>query len=113
MRSSVVLLEVIISLVLFSLLAFGTMEFLFSMRKGTYDTSFSLTNLLKLESTKMFLTHNNDLSKLQYTNGSLFYSGDLLLDKVSSFQRIDTIVFSAIDICIQDDRICQHWKIKR
>lgn len=111
-KKSFVLLEVIISLVLFSVLVLGTVEFIFSIRKTTEHTTKALGNILKLEATRLFLTHNTDLSKLNFIQDRLYYKSDLLLDKVSKYQLQMIPNIATINICLDNNSVCQVWKIR-
>lgn len=111
-HSGFVLLEVIFSIVLFSLIALGTIEFLFSLRESNTQATKIVTNSIKLEATRLFLSHNNELSQLVFSNNALYFSGDLLLDKVSSYELQIVDKIAIIDICIDKNSICQLWKIK-
>lgn len=111
-KDGFILLEVIISIVLFSVIALGTLEFIFSLRQSNIETTNTLTNSLKLESTRLFLVHNNDLSHLTLSEKRLYFKGDLLLDQVSSYQLNILGDIATIDICIKQNSICQTWKIR-
>jgi len=70
----------------------------------------TFTNL-KLEATRLFLVKNG-VSNISYENDSLYFKGNLLLDKVSSYKIVNSGVIATIDICIDDNRVCQQWKIR-
>jgi type II secretory pathway component PulJ len=112
MSKGVVLLEVIISLVLFSFLAIGTVKLMFSFSKTTQYNTNTLSTLLKLESTQLFIQNNQNTHKLSVNNEILYYESNLLLDKVSQFSISKTGTLVTIDICIDQDSICQKWKIR-
>lgn len=111
-KNGFVLLEVIFSIVLFSLIALGTIEFLFSLRESNIETTKIVTNSIKLEATRLFLSHNNNFSQLVFANNSLYFNADILLDKVSSYELQIVGEIATIDICINQNSICQTWKIK-
>ncbi len=107
-----VLLEVIASIVLFSILALGTVEFIFSMRQKNIQTTDMIVQTLKLESTRLFLIHQKQLSLLSFSDNSLYFNGDLLLSDVSNYDIQIAGNIATIEICIEGDTICQTWKIR-
>lgn len=107
-----VLLEVIVSIVLFSIISLGTLEFIFSLRQSSVETTDHILETLKLESTRLFLSHNKEFSLLTFSDNRLSYNGDLLLDEISSYQLQIVSNIATIDICIKKDTICQIWKIR-
>lgn len=111
MRKSVVLVEVIFSIVLFSIIIIGSMKMIFTLYEKNNTKTFQTYNNIKLESTRLFLIKNNEFSKLKIEDESLYYDENLLLDNVSTF-KIDTDgSLNTINICIYQNKICQVWKI--
>ena len=107
-----VLLEVIVSIVLFSILSLGTIEFIFSLRQKNIQTTDMIVQTLKLESTRLFLIHQKQLDLLILSDNSLYFNGDLLLNKVSKYGIQMTGHIATIEICTLHDTICQTWKIR-
>ncbi len=66
---------------------------------------------LKLEATRLFLINSNDISKLQFHDENLYFEEYLLLKNISTYQISITPNITTINICIDDDTICQEWKI--
>ncbi len=85
---------------------------LLALYDKNYQTTFQSQNSIKLEATRLFLVKNNDMSKLVFNSSSLYFKNDLLLDEVSSFSINTVVNLTNIDICIEQDKICQTWKIK-
>ena len=108
-----VLLEVLISLILFSIIAIVSSKMVLSLvSKNTNDT-FILENNLVLETTRLFISKQNDLTKLEYKDTNLYFQSNLLLENISRYKISSTSTILTIDICIYDDAICQIWKIKK
>ena len=111
MRKSVVLVEVIFSIVLFSIIIIGSMKMIFSIYEKNNTKTFQIHNNIKLEATRLFLIKNNNLIKLKIEDENLYYDENLLLDNISTFNITTNNLLSIIDICIYEDEICQVWKI--
>jgi len=111
MRKSVVLVEVIFSIVLFSIIIIGSMKMIFSLYEKNNIKTFQTHNNIKLEATRLFLIINNNLSLLKLEDENLFYDESLLLNNISTFKISTSGSLSVIDICIYEDKICQVWKI--
>ena len=112
MKKSIVLLELIISLVLFSIIAIVSSKMVYSLVEKNYNDTFIVQNNLILETTRLFLSKNSDLSKIKQTDSNLYFDDNLLLENVSAFEisKIDDI--TTINICIFENKICQKWKMK-
>ena len=112
MKRSIALLEVIISLILFSIIAIVSSKMVYSLIEKNSTDTFIVQNNLILETTRLFLTKQNDFSKLTKSDTSLYYDSNLLLENVSQYDlsKVNDIV--TINICIYDGQICQVWKIK-
>lgn len=112
MKRSIVLLEVIISLILFSIIAIVSSKMVFSLvHKNSTDT-FIVENNLILETTRLFLSKNNEFVKLKKTDTNLYFDNNLLLENISKYEISKVGDISTINICIYDNSICQVWKIK-
>lgn len=84
----------------------------FTLYKSNISKSAQIVKNLSLESTRLFLTKNNDFSKLVYSDGNLHYDSNLLLDAISKYKLALDDKIATIDICIRANTICQVWKIK-
>lgn len=111
MKKGIVLLELIFAIALFSIISLYSLNIILELYKKNESSSFQSVNLLKLESTRLFLINNNDFSKLVLNKNTLNYKGDLLLDNVSEFELDINGDIVSIDICIYENRVCQKWKI--
>ena len=106
-----VLLELIFSIVLFSIIGLMVTDISFNLyRKNSTKVYQTFTNL-KLETTRLFLIKNG-LGNIQHHDNSLYFGTDLLLDNISSYQVLTNGEVTTIDICIDKNRICQEWKIR-
>ncbi len=117
MKKSLILFELLVSVVLFSIIFLTTTTILFEVNKKN-KTDFT-TNLTKieLESTKLFLTKtlqsDADLNQINYKQNQLFFDKYLLQDKVTAFTIKQNNNIYTIDICINlYNNICQTWIIK-
>ena len=112
MKKSIVLLEVIISLLLFSIIAIVSSKMLFTLISKNNNDTFIVENNLILETTRLFLTKKNDLTQLALNDSKLYFNNSLLLENISkyNFSKKEDIV--TIDICINKNMICQVWKLK-
>ena len=112
MKRSIVLVEVIFSIVLFSIIASYSMNILLSLNEKQSLTTFQTHNNIKLETTRLFLIKNNYFENIKYDNSILYFKGHILLDNISSYNIIILDKIATIDICIYENKICQKWKIK-
>jgi len=112
LKRSIVLLEVIVSLLLFSIIAIGSSKLIYTLIEQNKEKHFVLENNLKLETTRLFLSKQYDLTKVNYQNNKLYFNNNLLLDHISKYDTIINQDMISIDICLYSDRICQKWKIK-
>jgi hypothetical protein len=111
LKHSIVLLELIVSIVLFSIIALITTDISFNLyRKNTTKVYQTFSNL-KLETTRLFLVKNG-VSNISYSDDSLYFGNDLLLDNISLYETTTNGFITTIDICIDKNSICQQWKIK-
>jgi len=112
MKNSLLLLEVIFSIVLFSIIILSSMNItinLFKTNKSTIQTTFQ--NLL-FETTRLYLSKNNDFALIDYKNNSLYYDNNLLLNDISLFNISHINKIINIELCISNNSNCQNWKIK-
>lgn len=106
-----VLLELIFSIVLFSIIGLMVTDISFNLyRKNSTKVYQTFTNL-KLETTRLFLVKNG-LENIQYQDNSLYFGTNILLDNISSYQVLTNATLTTIDICIDKNSICQQWKIR-
>jgi hypothetical protein len=112
LKKSIVLFELLVSIVVISIITISTMTFSFNLYKQN-DKNLQL-NILKidLESTKIFLEENN-FSDIKYENNRLFYNTNILLDGVTKFEKIYQNNIYTINICLKNKYlVCKEWKIK-
>ena len=112
MKRSIVLVEVIFSIVLFSIVIVYSMNILITLYKTNNSKVFQTSNNIKLETTRLFLIKNNDFSLVQYNDGILKFDDNLLLNNISSYNIDINNNLATIDICVFENKICQVWKIK-
>ena len=112
MKRSIVLVEVIFSIVLFSIVIVYSMNILITLYKTNNSKVFQTSNNIKLETTRLFLIKNNDFSLVEYSDGILKFDNNLLLNNISSYNIDINNSLATIDICIFENKICQVWKIK-
>jgi len=106
-----VLLELIFSIVLFSILAFITTDISYNLYKKNSVRVYQTFTNLKLETTRLFLVRNG-FTNVQYNDDSLYFGADLLLDNISLYQYSKSGAIATVDICIDENTICQQWKIE-
>ncbi|MEA3315752.1 MAG: hypothetical protein U9Q30_07860 [Campylobacterota bacterium] len=82
---------------------------LFKNHKISTKTTYE--NLL-LETTRLYLSKNNNLILIEYKNTVLYYDNNILLKNVSLFNISSLNNILDIDICISNNSNCQNWKIK-
>jgi hypothetical protein len=111
LKNSIVLLELIFSIVLFSIVALITTDISYNLyRKNSTKVYETFTNL-KLETTRLFLVKHG-LSDIKYRADSLYFGTDLLLDNISSYESSLSGTIATIAICIDENSVCQQWKIR-
>jgi hypothetical protein len=107
-----VLLELIFSIVLFSILGLITTNISFNLYKKNSTKTYQTFTNLKLETTRLFLIKNG-VQNISYSSGSLYFGTNLLLSNISSYSMVSNgTVVNTIDICIDENSVCQQWKIK-
>lgn len=110
-KQGIILLETILSIALFFIIVSVSTKFLTELQKKSHSVFVNTTVLLQLEATKQFLSNNKNLNRLVFNEQKLFYNGDLLLEKVTSFQLSKSENINSIEICIYDN-VCSQWKIR-
>lgn len=111
-KQSFILFETILSMALFFIIFASASSLIFKLQEKSKLTNYQSIALLKLESTKQFLTNNKNLNTLLYSDSSLYYNGNLLLDNVSKYTFDITNKIATINICIDKNKVCTKWKIK-
>ena len=109
-KTSFVLIEVIFSVVLFSIIFTYTLNSTISIQKQNQQSYKTNISILKLEATKLFLEKNKNFTKLQFVANKLFYDTYLLLDHVKSYHLSKENSSIVIDICLE--KISQKWYFK-
>jgi len=112
MKSSMVLLELIVSLLLFSIVAITSSKMIFSLIKENKNSTFAVQNNLVLETTRLFFTKHNDFTKYKIIDTKLYFEGTLLLENISKFETSELNSIKTINICLYEDTLCQIWKIR-
>ncbi|MEA3354410.1 MAG: hypothetical protein U9Q33_11395 [Campylobacterota bacterium] len=110
-RTSMVLVEVILSVVLFSIVLLYSLNVTLTVyEKNNKELNYATTKL-KLETARLFLLKHKDLSKLLFVDNILFYDNNILIDNVISFNiQEESNNIKSIDITVDD--LTQNWKIK-
>ncbi|MGB5867832.1 MAG: hypothetical protein WBG69_08200 [Arcobacteraceae bacterium] len=112
MKRSIVLLELIVSLLLFSLIAIGSSKMIFTLVHKNKENTFIVENNLILETTRLFITKQKYFSNIVLRGTELYFQNNLLLENISKYEIIQNSNFYIIDICIHKDTICQTWKMR-
>lgn len=107
-----VLLELLVSLLLFAFLAIGSSKILLTLIDNNNQETNILENNLILETTRLFIQKHNDFSLYSKIDDSLYFQGNLLLNNISSYEQSSSSNIQTINICINNDEVCQTWKIK-
>ncbi len=115
MKKSIVLFELLISIVLVSIISIYTLNFSFNIFEQNSKNHHLNIAKIDLESTKLFLQNKKDsneniISQLQYTNEELLYNNQLLLKYVTKFEISSSGDLIKIDICLKEKfEICKSW----
>jgi len=115
MKKSLILLELIVSILILSIVAIYALKFTNSL----YHQNMKNLNLnfakLDLESTQVYLEQNGlDNIIFHSSTRKLYANNQLLLEDVSTFNLTSTNTLHSIDICINKNyEICQKWIIKK
>jgi len=112
LKRSIVLLELIVSLLLFSIVAVGSSTMIFTLVKSNNKNSVIVQNNLLLETTRLFLSKQKDFSKIHFVGTNLYFDNNLLLENISTYEQIQSNTLRRIYICLYDDSICQTWKMQ-
>ena len=107
MKRAVVILEVIVSIVLFSVIAIISSKMIFVLVQKNYTENSHLEKNIILETTRLFLIKNNNFAKIRFNETELFYDNNLLLSDISKYEKSSLNDIVTIDICI-DNNICQY-----
>jgi hypothetical protein len=117
MKKSLLLIELIFSIVILSIIFLTTNSLITDIYKKN-KTNFDI-NITKLEfeTTKLFLTKTlktfHNLNKISYKQNNLYFENNLLQKRVTSFVINKQNNLYKIDICIKISKnICQKWIIK-
>lgn len=111
-KQGFILFEVILSIALFFIIFSVSSKLIFKLQEKNISSSYESLALLKLESTKQFLSNNQNLNLLYFNKNELYYDGALVLNKVSSYSKSTIQEVTIIDICIDKNRVCTTWKLK-
>jgi len=111
-KKSVVLLEVIISLILFSIIAIVSSKMVYALVKKNHTDTFIAENNLILETTRLFLSKKNDFTQVHQIDKNLYFNNNLLLENISKYESFKVNSIRTVNICIFDNSNCQVWKIK-
>jgi hypothetical protein len=84
----------------------------FSLVKENHLNTFYVEKTIILETTRLFLSKNNDFTKLQFKDEKLYFDNNLLLEHISKFVISEINNIKNINICIENDEICQVWKLR-
>ncbi len=106
-----VLLELIFSIVLFSIIGLISTNISLNLYKKNHTNRYLTFSNLTLETTRLFLVRNG-VENISFDDEELYFKTDLLLKNVSSFQLLKSGTIATVDICIDNNSICQQWKIK-
>ena len=112
MKKATILVEVIFSIALFSIIISYSMNILLSLSQKENLTTFQTHNNIKMETTRLFLTKNNNFNNIKYEDSILYFNNNILLDNISLYDLNILNNIATINICIYKNQICQKWKIK-
>ncbi len=107
-----ILLELIFSIVLFSILATYSTNIILTMQKKSLSSSIEIQNNIRLETTRLFIIKHNNLIDLKYSDKTLYFKNNILLDDISSYTTSISNHITTFNVCIKDTQVCQSWKIK-
>ncbi len=88
------------------------MNILLSLYEKKNTTTSQTLNKIKLETTRLFLVKNNDFTNIRFDNSILYFNNNILLDNISLYNLTILDKITTINICINDNTICQNWKIE-
>ena len=117
MKKSIILLEIIFTVVLLSIIYLITVKYIYTINEKN-KTNYT-TNLTKIafETTRLFLISTlkaeQNLNQISYRDKQIFYNDKLLQNKVESFDLTKINDIYKVNICINlSNNICQTWIIK-
>ena len=117
MRKSIILLEIIFTIVLLSIIYLTTTKFIFAINeKNKINYTTTLTKL-EFETTRLFLIatlqKEQCLNEIKYIDKKLYFNDNILQDNVNKFNLTKLNDVYKVEICINlYDDICQSWIIK-
>jgi type II secretory pathway component PulJ len=112
MKKSILLLELIISIILISIISLISLNFTFYLYKQNNRNLNLNMAKIDLESTKLFLQKNN-LAMISFNQNKLLYNNHLLLDNITKYKLSNENNLTFIDICIKKKyEICTNWILK-
>jgi len=117
MYRSMILLEIIFTVVLLSIIYLTTAKFIFAVNeKNKINYTTNLTKI-EFETTRLFLLttlkKEQNFNKIKYIDKKLFFNDDLLQNNVESFSLTKIDDSYKVDICIKlFDNICQSWIVR-
>ena len=111
MTKSIVLLEIIFSIALFSIIALVSSQTILKLTTKDYNSRLVLNTNLRLETTRLFLS-KNDMNNLRYIDNKLYFKEALLLDNIQTFSIKTNNNITTISICTKEN-ICQTWKLRK
>lgn len=85
---------------------------MYTLTQQNKERSFIVENNLLLETTRLFVSKQNNLSQIKYRNTNLYFENNLLLKNVSKYEIHKNMNISNIEICLYQNSICQTWKIE-
>jgi hypothetical protein len=109
---SFVLVEVIFSVVLFSIIMFYTLNSTLTLQIENKKSYERLTNIILLESTKIFLEKKNNFSPIKFEDDKLYYDNNLLLSGIKSYSLSNDAKFKVIDICLLESQVNDYHFLK-
>jgi len=84
---------------------------IYSLVEKNHTETFTTQNNLVLEVTRLFLSKNNDFTKLKLIDTKLYFDNNLLLENITKYEISKVNTIFTIDVCVYN-KICQIWKIE-
>lgn len=109
-KSASLILETILSLALFSVVALVTVNTVSSLSRKNHTLNKDLQSILELESTKYFI-QKNSTTQITLKDDTLYFQNSILLKNISSYNIVKNANNSTINICLKKNTICQEWII--
>jgi len=116
-KKSISLIEIIFILIISSVLFLSISNLSLDLNK-TNTTEYKKSILkIEFESTRLFLQKklsiDLNLDKLEYSNNTIYYNGNVLLKNVLSYSKITLNDKITLSICLQDKiNMCQNIRIQ-